>query len=256
MCSVRKKRIVSFITSVLVKSQESGIVVATSGGIDSATVLSLVVKAIGKEKSHALLLPNGDLSTTSTTRAESFIDSLQLLPENVHKIDIAPIVFAAADAFSLTEDDALRRGNIMARARMIAVFDYAKKQQLLVAGTENKSEYLLGYFTRFGDEASDFEPIRHLYKTQIYDLAKHLGVSAEIIAAKPTADLWSGQTDEAEFGFSYKDADLVLAEYFDELHSLEVIRAKYPNADAIISYTKKNHFKHEVPYLPDFMIDD
>lgn len=251
-----EKRISEFIKSVLSKTGAAGIVVAFSGGVDSATVLALIVKVIGKEKTHALLLPCGDLSTASSTRAANFISQLVLPGENVQTIDIAPIVYAASDALDLGKDDVVRRGNIMARIRMISVYDYAKKHGLLVAGTENKSEYLLGYFTRFGDEASDFEPIRHLYKTQVYDLARFLGVTEEILDAKPTADLWNNQTDEKELGFSYKDADLVLTQYFDELKSVEVIEKQFSNAKKIIAYVKKNNFKHEVPYLPDFMIDD
>lgn len=249
-----QKRIAEFINNVLVKTGANGIVIASSGGVDSATVLALTAKAIGKERTHALLLPCGELGSTALTRAANFTKQLAL--GNVRTIDIAPIVYAAADALALGDDDMVRRGNIMARIRMLAVFDYAKANNLLVSGTENKSEYLLGYFTRFGDEASDFEPIRHLYKTQIYDLARFLGVSEEIVAAKPTADLWQEQTDEKELGFSYDDADLILEQYFDELRSVSDIERQFPDAGKVVAYTKKNHFKHEVPYLPDFMIDD
>ncbi|MBI2190192.1 MAG: NAD(+) synthase, partial [Candidatus Levybacteria bacterium] len=112
--------------------------------------------------------------------------------------------------------DSIRLGNIMARVRMILLYDLAKKHQALVCGTENRSEYHLGYFTRFGDEASDFEPIRHLYKTQVYQLASYLGVPKTVIDKKPTAGLWAEQTDEGEFGFSYKEADPVLYLYFDK----------------------------------------
>ena len=107
-------------------------------------------------------------------------------------------------------DDQLRLGNIMARVRMICLYDLAKQLDALVCGTENKSEKYLGYFTRFGDEASDIEPIMHLYKTEVYELAKHLGIPGAIVAKPPSADLWSEQTDERELGFSYKEADQVL----------------------------------------------
>lgn len=251
-----EKRIAVFIKNVVTKAVSSGVVIATSGGVDSATVLSLVVKAIGTEKTYALMLPNGELSDTATRRASHFIQSLGLPDSNIQTIDISPVVYALSDAVGLSEEDKVRRGNIMARSRMIVLYDFAKAHNLLVAGTENKSEYLLGYFTRFGDEASDFEPIRHLYKTQIYDLARHMGVSEEILSAKPTADLWNNQTDEDELGFSYKDADLVLEHYFDELKPAEQIEKQFPVAAKVLAHVKKNHFKHEVPYLPDFMIDD
>lgn len=251
-----EKRIAAFINNVLKKTGAAGIVVALSGGVDSATALSLVVRAIGRDKTHALLLPYGEITDKATKRAVDFTQTLELPDDNVKTIDISPLVYAACDAVELGDDDKLRRGNIMARSRMIVLYDYAKKNSLLVCGTENKSEYCLGYFTRFGDEASDFEPIRHLYKTEVYQLAKYLGVSEEILQAAPTADLWEKQTDEEELGFSYKDADMVLKEYFDELKSVAEIEKEFPFAGKIIAYTKKNHFKHEVPYLPDFMIDD
>jgi NAD+ synthase len=142
-----------------------------------------------------------------------------------------------------SEDYKLRLGNIMARVRMIVLYDLAKKHQGLVCGTENKSEFLLGYFTRFGDEASDFEPIRHLYKTQILELAKHLNLPQKIISQTPTAGLWSSQTDEKEFGFTYQEADKVLDLYLNHKKTIS------PNAQKILSRVNKNSFKHHLPYL-------
>lgn len=143
----------------------------------------------------------------------------------------------------------LRAGNIMARVRMIILFDLAKKHNALVCGTENKTEYLLGYFTRFGDEASDIEPIKHLYKTQVYQLAKHLGVPDQIINRRPTAGLWSSQTDEGEFGFSYEEADNVLYLYSDKKISTEkIIKMGYLHAKKILAFVKKNEFKRKTPY--------
>ena len=145
--------------------------------------------------------------------------------------------------------DRVRLGNIMARVRMIILFDLDKKQKGLVCGTENKSEALLGYFTRFGDEASDIEPIQHLYKTQVYELAKYLGVPKEIIEKPPSANLWESQTDEGEFGFTYKEADQVLFHYYDKKLKLEEIKSKgFVNADKIINFSLKNTYKHHTPY--------
>lgn len=137
----------------------------------------------------------------------------------------------------------------MARARMVILYDLAKKHQALVCGTENKSEFRLGYFTRFGDEASDFEPIQHLYKTQVYQLAKYLNIPKNIILQVPTAGLWEGQTDEGEFGFSYKEADIVLYLYFDKGKAIsQIITKGFPNAQKIIDRAKANSFKHHLPY--------
>jgi NAD+ synthase len=132
---------------------------------------------------------------------------------------------------------------------MIVLFDLAKKYNALVVGTENKSENLLSYFTRFGDQASDIEPIEHLYKTQVYELAKHLGVPKEIIKQNPSAGLWANQTDEGEFGFTYAEADQVLYLAVEKHMSVEEITAQgYPNAEKILAWRERNLFKHKTPY--------
>ena len=133
----------------------------------------------------------------------------------------------------------------MARVRMIILYDLAKRHNCLVCGTENKSELYLGYFTRFGDEASDFEPIQQLYKTQVYQLAEYLNVPKEIINQIPTAGLWENQTDEKDFGFSYKEADRVLDLY---LKNKKILKT-FPNSKEIIARIEKNSFKHNLPYL-------
>ena len=142
-----------------------------------------------------------------------------------------------------------RAGNVLARTRMILLFDFAKKYDALVCGTENKSEKLLGYFTRFGDSASDIEPLTHLYKTQIYELAKYLKIPKEIIDEKPSAGLWDGQTDEGEFGYTYEEADQVLYQYFYKKKSIKQIkRLGFTNTGKIIKRYNNNLFKKETPY--------
>jgi NAD+ synthase len=137
----------------------------------------------------------------------------------------------------------------MARVRMVVLYDFAKKLKGLVCGTENRSEYCLGYFTRFGDEASDIEPLQHLYKTQVYELAKYLGVPQNIIDKQPSANLWGNQTDENELGFSYGEADPVLYLYFDKKIPIEDIEKQgFGNAKKIIDYAEKNSYKHNAPY--------
>jgi NAD+ synthase len=120
-------------------------------------------------------------------------------------------------------------------------------------GTENKSEYLLGYYTRFGDEASDIEPLRNLYKTQVYEVATYLGVPQAIVAKTPSAGLWEGQTDEGELGFTYKDADETLALSLDEKKSAsEIVAAGFSKdiVDRVLSRAHLNDFKHDLPILP------
>src|SRR6185437_16551779 len=134
-----------------------------------------------------------------------------------------------------TDENKIRIGNIAARMRMIILFDLAKKHKALVCGTENKSENLLGYFTRFGDQASDIEPIEHLYKTQIIQLAKHLGLPEDVITQAPSAGLWKGQTDEGQFGFTYEEADIVLYLFLEKNVSIgEIEKRGYLHAKKII----------------------
>lgn len=238
------KKITEFIRKILKKHGFKKVLIAASGGIDSTTSLYLLRKSLDPENIIIVHLPYFSISQN----VSKITTSLGIPKANVHTISIKTMV----DRFieELKTRDQIRVGNIMARVRMIVLYDLAKKYNALVCGTENKSEYYLAYFTRFGDEASDFEPIRHLYKTQVYELAKYLGVPKEVIEQKPTAGLWQGQTDEDEFGFSYKDADQVLYYYFERKLSIPEIEKKgFRNAKKIIDWTKQNSYKHHVPYI-------
>jgi NAD+ synthase len=226
-------------------------VIGLSGGVDSAVSCILAVRALGVDHVYPLLLPYGILSTQATLDAMSVIEILKISPTHVVRVDIKPMLDPiTAKEFGM---DNIRKGNLMARARMIILFDHAKKRNALVVGTENKSEYLLGYFTRFGDEASDIEPLRNLYKTQVYEIAKYLAVPQAIIAKKPTAGLWEGQTDEGEFGFTYKDADEILSLSFDEKKSAdEIVAAGFSKdiVDKVLAHVRANDFKQRLPILP------
>ncbi len=243
-------RIGEFLRQTLKKTGLTKVVIGLSGGIDSSTALALAVSALGKENVHVLLLPYKDTHPQSLQNAHNVLKFFQIPKSQVEKIDIGYAVDALAKSLNSNETDPVRLGNIMARVRMIILFDRAKKLNALVLGTENRSEYLLGYFTRGGDELSDIEPIQHLYKTQVYELARDLDLPAQVIEQKPTAGLWQGQTDEGEFGFSYKEADQVLYAYFDRKMSIDDIKQQgFANAEKIISYAEKNKYKHTVPYV-------
>ena len=197
-------KIIKFIKETFKQQGFSKAIVAVSGGIDSAVSLMLTVKALGKDKVYSLQLPykkhqSSELSDLVTKQAGIFKN--QKLVINIGR---------PADKLAIklnAKKDKVRLGNILARVRMICLFDQAKKLTALVVGTENKSEKMLGYFTRFGDEASDLEPIIHLYKTEVIQLAKKLGVPKAVIEAAPTAGLWPGQTDEQELGMIYTEID-------------------------------------------------
>ena len=148
--------------------------------------------------------------------------------------------------------DDVRVGNIMARVRMTVLFDHAKKLNALVLGTENKSEHYLGYYTRFGDEASDLEPLRNLYKTEVYQLADHLEIPKEIRQAEPTAGLWPGQTDEGQFGFTYQAADEILYGLYEaHLSPRELVERGLDKQviDAVQAWVAQMAFKHNLPLI-------
>ena len=230
------------------------VVIALSGGVDSAVACSLAVKALGKEQVFVLLLPYGSLHTQATEDALAVAKRLQIPEKNIRVRDITEGVDSFIERNPPTTPSSggdIRKGNIMARVRMICLYDFAKEVNGLVCGTENKSEYHLGYFTRFGDEASDIEPIRKFYKTQVYELAKHLDIPQEIITKAPSANLWEEQTDEKEFGFTYEEADKVLF-YTEQGISEREIIAKGISKNVVwdvLRWVKKNEFKHKLPYV-------
>jgi NAD+ synthase len=244
------EEIVSFLKQTFSKTGFSKAVIGISGGVDSATSCILTIRALGKEHVYPVLMPYGMASMEATLAGMNLVQGAGIPLGNITRVDIKSAVDALVSAVGSV--DQYRRGNIMARQRMIVLFDQAKKRQALVVGTENKSEHLLGYYTRFGDEASDIEPIRTLYKTHVYELARYLGVPEPIRTQPPSAGLWPGQTDEGEFGFTYVQADEVLSMMCDaNMSSADIVRAGFPQADVerIQARVAANDFKHALPYV-------
>jgi len=199
-----------FIASEVNKAGFEGVVVGLSGGVDSSTATFLAVEALGSENVTGILMPY------RTSRPESREDALILagvLGIRHMEVEITPMV---DPYFSLYPDmDRIRRGNVMARERMIVLYDQSHTSNNLVLGTGNKTEYLLGYTTLWGDMACAINPVGDLYKTQVRSLARHLGVPGAIIKKPPSADLWMGQTDEGELGFTYEEVDRLLFRLVD-----------------------------------------
>ena len=239
------KKIVEFLKKIKKKTKKDKVVIGLSGGIDSTVAHYLLKKAYKPENIISVSLPYEKIKPIINEVAGV---EKKGFPTARRSVDIRRLSSTGGNEFETGPATLkkIRYGNIMARVRMIILFDLAKKYDALVCGTENKSERLLGYFTRFGDAASDIEPITYLYKTQVYQLAKYLKVSQKIIDAPPTAGLWQGQTDEAEFGFSYIEADQFLYLYIDKKIPLKKIKLK--NAEKIIKRVLNNQFKQEVPY--------
>lgn len=211
-----QEKIIEFIRKQVKEAGLSRAVVGLSGGIDSATVAYLAKEALGAENIYGIILPSETTSQEDIRDAKGVIEVLRI---NLVEIEIAPIVDSLS-AF-LKETDKIRKGNIMARSRMIVLYDQAAKHKALVLGTSNKTELLLGYFTKYGDGGVDIEPVGDLYKTQVRQLAKDLGVLDSIIKKAPTAGLWPGQTDEEELGCTYKEVDKLLYHMIEEKKSDE-----------------------------------
>ncbi|MCL5797177.1 MAG: NAD+ synthase [Patescibacteria group bacterium] len=243
------EEIVSFIKTTFKKAGFSKAVIGLSGGVDSTTSLYLGVEALGSENIYVGLFPYGGWNREDLGDAKLILRELKIPTENIILLDIKPL----ADKIIAVDPvmNKLRRGNIMVRVRMILLYDLAKKYNSLVLGTENKTEYLLGYFTRFGDEASDIEPLMRLYKTQVRQLAGYLKVPEKIIQKAPTASMWQGQTDEEEFGFTYEEADKILHLYIDRKKSIEEVvqlDIQLEIINKVIDRLKRNEFKHNLPH--------
>lgn len=202
---VARRVIGGFVRDQLEQAGFERAVLGLSGGIDSALVAYLVAEAIGADKLLAVLMPYRTSAATSRGDAETVVAALGCASEVV---DISPTV----DAYFATQPDAspLRQGNFMARQRMAVLYDHSVTWGGLVVGTGNKTESLIGYTTLYGDSACAFNPIGDLYKSQVRQVAAAIGVPDAIISKAPSADLWPGQTDEAEAGFNYPVLDRLL----------------------------------------------
>jgi NAD+ synthase len=199
-----QSKIVRFLENEVSERQSSGVIFGLSGGIDSAVIASLCAVSL-KEKSLALLMP--DSKVTPLTDME---DALKLVDRFGFDHKLIDINLIHSEYSKYIEPNSLALGNLRARIRSNILYYYANSKNLLVLGSSDKSEYLIGYFTKFGDGASDLLPIVSLYKTQIREFAKFLGLPDSIISKKSSPNLWQGHTAEDEIGFSYEEIDLVL----------------------------------------------
>ncbi len=219
-----------------------------SGGVDSSVVAFLAREALGEANCIALIMP---YRTSDPASVEDAVKLAQNLKIYYKIIDITPMI----DSYFQRNptDNRILRGNKMARERMSILYDYSAREKALVIGTSNKSELLLGYGTIYGDVASAINPLGDLYKTQIYQLAKYLGVPESIIRRPPSADLWKGQTDEGEIGLSYREIDTILYYLVDMRYDLEEIEKMGFTRDKIQLVKElmiSSHFKRKMPVIP------
>lgn len=240
--------LVRFIADAISKFGFTRAVVATSGGIDSALTCALAARALGPDNVLALMLPYRTSNPASRGDAETLAQALGV---ETQAIDVSQ----AVDGY-LEELDGpttpVRRGNVMARTRMIATYDQSEAFDALVVGTSNKTELLLGYGTLHGDMASAVNPIGDLYKTQVRQLAAALDLPASILEKPPSADLWQGQSDEDELGFTYELADEVLYLLVDEWHTADEVVAGGYDAGLVADIRRRvrqTQFKRRPPVI-------
>jgi len=243
--AIARRVIGEFIRGQLRQAGFERTVLGLSGGIDSALVAYLTAEAIGADRLLCVLMPYRTSSPSSREDAEEVVRQLGCASEVV---DISPMV----DGFygEATDASALRRGNFMARMRMAALYDRSVTWGGLVVGTGNKTESLIGYTTVYGDSACAFNPIGDLYKSQVRQVAAAIGVPDRIIRKAPSADLWPGQTDESEAGFSYPELDRLLFWRIDKRRSIDEVvglgfaREMVERVDRMVAAAE---FKRQVP---------
>lgn len=237
--------LVKFLRDAVYKVGFSRAVIGLSGGIDSALAAYLVAEAIGPQNVLALRMPYRTSSPDSLADAQAVIDALGIQSDTV---DITPMVDPLLARFP--DANNVRRGNIMARMRMVVLYDQSAAFGGLVIGTSNKTETLLGYSTVYGDNAAGVQPIADLYKTQVRQLGRALGLPPSILAKPPSADLWAGQTDENELGFTYETADQVLYLLVDERYTVDEVAAEGFERDFVARVWRQvrlNHYKRTMP---------
>jgi NAD+ synthase len=244
---VARRIIGEFIRGQLRQAGFERALVGLSGGIDSAVVAYLVTEAIGADRLLAVLMPYRTSDPASRSDAE---DVVRRLGCHGLVVDISPMVDAYFADPTRADASTLRRGNYMARTRMAVLYDQSVPWSGLVVGTGNKTETLIGYTTIYGDNASAFNPIGDLYKTQVRQLAAELGVPDRIIAKAPSADLWPGQTDEAEGGFDYAEIDRLLFWMIDKRRDDdELVAMGFERAfvDRVARMVATSEYKRQVP---------
>ena len=212
----------------------TGIVLGVSGGVDSAVAATFCCRAIGPEKVLGLSLPSA-ISNPEDGKDAAILCARLGMENKVVSIEPMLEGFRAMEGFTGTR---YLTGNLMARIRMTVVYYHANLNHRLVCGTSNRSEYMLGYCTKFGDNAADIQPILHLYKDEVYEAARELDIPAPILKKAPSAGLWEGQSDESEIGLSYIEIDASLRAL--ELHQW---KAATPTEEKVLKLVKKSEHK-------------
>ncbi|SEA38765.1 NAD+ synthase [Haloplanus vescus] len=255
-----REHITDFIQSTVDGAGADGAVLGLSGGIDSTLTAHLAVDALGADRVHGLVMPSEVNTADNMSDAERVARDLGI---DYDVIDIGPIYDAFVEAFpgdttaTDIETDPLRTaaGNVRVRIRAVLNYFVANAEGRVVLGTGNRSETLTGYFTKYGDGAVDCHPIGNLYKQQVRQLADHLGVEEDLVTKTPSAEMWTGQTDETEMGLGYDTLDAILALHVDgPLSKSATIRHLDVTADQVervVELYERSRHKRSMPPAPE-----
>jgi len=243
-----EKILASFIRQELAKFNYSRGILGLSGGLDSSVCAFLAALALGPKNVTGLIMPYGVSFSQDVKDAQEVARFLRI---QFKMIDISPMIDAYFAKYPI--ESRIQRGNKIARERMSILYDFSVREKALSLGTSNKTELLLGYGTIHGDMACAINPLGDLYKTQIRQLGRHLGVPAKILRKVPTAGLWPGQTDEGEIGLTYVEIDKILFRLVDLRESKQKVIAsgfEKEKVEKIIDLIKKSEFKRKLPPIP------
>lgn len=277
--ALAESALVQIVREEVLKTGLKRAVLGVSGGVDSALSLAIAVKALGAENVRAVLMPYKSSNPDSLGDALKLCERFSVPNETVEITPMADAYFAvaqdvpgsptdsyqplaiadrtsSASATVMHQMNSTRKGNVMARLRMIVLYDLSARDAALVIGTSNKTEIMLGYSTLWGDMASAVNPLGDLYKYQVFALSRHMGVIDEILNKAPSADLWSGQTDEGEMGFSYALADLILYYWLERRYTVDslksLVRSKGADeavVDMVLRRVQRNAYKRVMPVI-------
>jgi NAD+ synthase len=253
-----REHVVAFVADVVDDAGAEGAVLGLSGGIDSTTTAYLAVEALGTDGLYGLVMPSEVNAAGNMSDAERVAETLDI---EYDVIDIGPVVDAFREAYpgdTAAGDDRMRTavGNVRVRTRAVLNYFAANARNRVVLGTGNRTEAMTGYYTKYGDQAVDCNPIGNLYKQQVRQLAAHLGVPADLVTKTPSAEMWEGQTDEGEIGVGYDVVDAVLALHVDgPLSKAATLRAlpdvTEAHVDRVVELYERSRHKRRMPPAPE-----